>query len=173
MSGWNRNAIEMKADADPASVMEKIRRFCSYRERSEKETGLKLKSLNVPPSKIKAILNLLIEEGFLSEERFARAYVRGKWRVNRWGRIRIRFELKAKGIPEKLINSALLEIDEDTYREMLGAIIRKKSGEVRHKGEEKNISKKSLNIRDNIFNFALGKGYETDLVNEILNELKI
>jgi len=173
MNEWNRNAIGRKADADLASVTEKIRHFCSYRERSEKETGLKLKSLKVPTSKIKAILNRLREEGFLDEERYARAYVRGKWRVNRWGRIRIRYELKAKGIPEKLINSALVEIDEDTYREILEAVIRKKSGEIRHKGEEKNNSKKSLNIRDNIFNFALGKGYETDLVNEILNELKI
>jgi regulatory protein len=173
MTERNRNAIGRKADSDPASVTEKIRRYCSYHERSEKEAELKLKSLKAPASKTKAILNQLREEGFLNEERFARAYVRGKWKVNRWGKIRIRYELKAKGISEKLISSALLEIDEDIYRDMLETIIRKKSGEFRHKGEEKNISKKSLNIRDKIFNFALGKGYETDLVNEILNELKI
>ena len=169
----NRNFKGWKTDSDLLFILEKIRHFCSYRERSEKEAELRLKSMKVPSAKIKQILEQLREDGFLSDERFARAYVSGKWRVNRWGRAKITFELKAKGIPEKLIHAALLEIDKDSYRETLEMLIRKKTDEFHLRQKKENISKKFLNIRDKIFNFALGKGYEPDLIDEILHELKI
>jgi len=169
----NRNFKGWKTDSDLLFILEKIRHFCSYRERSEKEAELRLKSMKVPSAKIKQILKQLREDGFLSDERFARAYVRGKWRVNQWGRVKIAFELKAKGIPEKLIHSSLIEIDKDSYRETLEMLIRKKTDEFHLRQKKENISKKSLNIRDKIFNFALGKGYEPDLIDEILHELKI
>ncbi|MCX6282273.1 MAG: regulatory protein RecX [Bacteroidetes bacterium] len=115
----------------------------------------------------------LREEGFISDERFARAFVRGKWRVNHWGRIKITFELRARKIPESLIREALVEIDADTYRETLRELTEKKAKDIRLQKREKNNSGKNLNLRDKLFNFALGKGYESDLVREILDELKI
>lgn len=159
--------------SDPTLLLEKIRYFCSYRERSEKEVELKLKSLQAPPGKIRGILNQLTEEGFISDERFARAFVRGKWRVNKWGRIRITFELRSKRIPEKLIRSALEEIDEDSYRLVLGDLISKKAKDIRPLEKGELNSGKSLNFRDKLFTFALGKGYETDLILKTLDELKI
>jgi regulatory protein len=199
-------------NADPVLILEKIRYFCSYRERSEKEAEIKLRLMKVPPAKINGILNQLREEGFISDERFARSFIRGKWKINQWGRIKISFELRSRSIPEKFITKALEEIDEETYRELLKGMIRKKAGEIRvkteksgvlthiqdspgkkngvktirnaaktrkdafetgHTVQKENISKKTLNIRDKIFNFALGKGYEPDLIYEILHELKI
>ena len=158
---------------DHALTLEKIRYFCSYRERSEKEAGLKLKAMLVPSAKVKGILNQLREEGFISDERFARAFVRGKWRVNHWGRVKITFDLRGKRIPEKLISAALEEIDENVYRKILEELIRKKTAELRPKQREKNNSGKTLNLRDKLFNFASGKGYESDLIREILDELTI
>ncbi|MCX6286745.1 MAG: regulatory protein RecX [Bacteroidetes bacterium] len=170
-----RNRIDNKKGKipDPAFILEKIRHFCSYRERSEKETELKLKAMQLPTAGIRGIIVQLREEGFISDERFARAFVRGKWRVNRWGMKRITFELRSKRIPEKLISLALMEIDEDAYREVLERVIWKKALEIRPKLKEENNSGNILNFRDKLFNFALGKGYESDLIREILDELKI
>ncbi|MCX6284588.1 MAG: regulatory protein RecX [Bacteroidetes bacterium] len=158
--------------SDPSLILEKIRYFCSYRERSEKEAELKLRSFQVPAGKIRGILDQLSEEGFISDERFARAFVRGKWRVNKWGRIRITFELRAKRVQEKLISSALEEIDEDSYRLVLGDLISKKAKDIRPQKKGELNSGKSLNFRDKLFTFALGKGYESDLILKTLDELK-
>jgi len=158
---------------DPADILEKIRNFCSYRERSEKEAEIKLKLLKVPSARIRDILQQLREEGFLSDDRFARAFVRGKWRVNHWGKTRITFELRSKRMPEKLISTALEEINQDVYMEILREMLRKKRSELDSQRERVNKSKKTLNIRDKLFNFALGKGYESDLIREILEELNI
>ena len=173
MTYRKRENVKGHSDPDPELILEKIRYFCSYRERSEKETELKLKSMLVPYVKVKGILNQLREEGFISDERYARAFVRGKWRVNQWGKIRITFELRSRNIPDKLISTALEEIGTDAYREVLDKVIRKKAAGLRPKQKEKNNTRKILNVRDKLFNFALGKGYESDLIREILDELKI
>lgn len=158
---------------DPLVLLEKIRHFCSYRERSEKEAELKLRALQAPPGKIRGILEQLRAEGFISDQRFARAFARGKWKVNRWGRLKITFELRAKKIPDRLIREAMEVIDEDSYRLVLGELIEKKAKAIRPQKKEENKSGKTLNLRDKLFNFALGKGYEYDLVKEILDELNI
>ncbi|MEI6885242.1 MAG: regulatory protein RecX [Bacteroidota bacterium] len=161
------------SEYDHSLTLEKIRYFCSYRERSEKEAELKLRALQAPPGKIKSIIELMKEEGFLSDERYARAFVRGKFRVNHWGRIKIAFELRARKIPEKMIAKAMSEIDEDAYLAQLGEMIEKKVNDIRRQKKEENISVKKLKTRDKLFNFALGKGYEHDLIRQILDELKI
>ena len=179
--------------ADAEVLLEKIRYFCSYRERSEKETVQKLKSMKLPFPKITSIIKQLKNEGFIDDERFARAFVRGKWRVNHWGRTRIAYELRAKGMPEKIIKPALEEIEKEDYRQGLIEIVRKyvtkdvrkyvrkdvgkgakNMGKVVVKRSEvENISGEKFHLKDKIFNFALGKGYEPDLILEILHELKL
>ena len=171
MSFSNRKIKPGNNASDHEVILEKIRYFCSYRERSETEAGLKLRSLQVPANKITEILRGLREEGFISDERFARAFVRGKWRVKHWGKIRITHELRQKKIPEKLIIKAMEEIDEEKYREVLAELIRRKAATLHPQDKEENKSGKKLNLKDKLFNFALGKGYEYDLVREILDEL--
>jgi len=119
----------------------------------------------VPSSEIAAIVKQLNHEGFLHEERFAKSFVRGKFGINKWGRIKIRFELKNRHIPEKLITIALMEIDEEDYLKTLRQLIQKKMGEIK--------TEKSLNIRDKIINFAVAKGYEFDMILEALKTLKL
>ena len=173
MAFRNRNIRQGTKSSDPDLILEKIRYFCSFRERSETEVWQKLRAMQLPAAKICNILGQLKEEGFISDERFARAFVRGKWRVNHWGRVKITFGLRGMRIPEKLIVFALEEIDDNAYRNILEELIRKKSAKLRPKQGEKNNSGKTLNFRDKLFNFALGKGYEYDLIREILDELKI
>jgi len=171
MAFGNRNIKTGNTSPDPGVILEKIRYFCSYRERSETEAELKLRSMQVPAVKIRDILRGLREDGFISDERFAMAFARGKWRVKHWGRLRITYELRQRKIPNKLIIKAMEEIDEEEYREVLANLIRRKAAALHPQAKEENKSGKKMNLKDKLFNFALSKGYEYDLVREILEEL--
>ncbi|MDE5544376.1 MAG: RecX family transcriptional regulator [Bacteroidales bacterium] len=106
------------------SLYKKLMRYCAYQERSESEVRLKLRTLGAPAALGESVLKKLREENFVNEERFARAYVRGKFRINAWGRLKIRNGLRAKGVDEKLISRALSEeIDEKQYQEAMRKVV--------------------------------------------------
>lgn len=150
--------------SDPELILGEIRNFCSYQERYIREVEEKLKDWAVQKQKIPAIISRLQQEGFLSEKRFVKAFSTGKFRQNKWGRVKIAFELKLRGISESLIPLGLAEIDENEYRETLkNLIIRKKS--------EKDLDK-IVNARSKIVNFVAGKGYEMNQILEIMNKLQ-
>ena len=157
--------MKQKSAPDPEMVLQKIRYFCSYQERCRKETEEKLKDWAVQRKLIPGILRDLEKEGFLSEERFAKVFAGGKFRQNKWGRQKIGFELKLRGIPEDLIKKGLSAIDEDAYRMALYDLIRRKEKEIK-RGEQRNI-------REKIINFAHGKGFEMEIILTALKKLKI
>lgn len=109
------------------SLYKKLMRYCAYQERAESEVRLKLRLLGAPAALGETVLEKLREENFVNEERFVRAYVRGKFRINGWGRLKIRNGLRAKGVDEKLISQALSEeIDEKQYREAMRKVVAEK-----------------------------------------------
>ncbi|MCK9220528.1 MAG: regulatory protein RecX [Bacteroidales bacterium] len=146
-------------------TLPRIQRYCAYQERCTREVEQKLKEWKVPGPKITSLIKQLREEGFMNDERFARIFVRSKLRINKWGRQKIVYELKGRQIPEQLIRTALEEIPEEEYHTVLRELILKKHQEIK--------VRKNLNIREKIINFVVGKGFEFDLVFEILKELKI
>ncbi|MCK9423396.1 MAG: RecX family transcriptional regulator [Bacteroidales bacterium] len=146
----------------PVDFLVKIESYCAFRERYTGEVIQKLKSWKLPSGKISTIMKHLREAGFIDDERFARAFVRGKFRNNRWGRQKIRFELKGRRIPEKLIDHALKEIGEEEYEQTIHTLILKKQKEIK--------AEKTLNIREKIINFVTGKGFELDLVLRMMTE---
>ena len=151
--------------ADMKIVLQKIQYFCSFQERCIRDTEEKLKDWTVQKKLIPSIIRQLQEEGYINEERFAKVYAGGKFRVNKWGRQKIEFELKLKGIPEGIIKKGIEEIDEEDYQRILRDLIRKK---------QKGITpEKDLNIREKIITFVQGKGYEMELILTALKELKI
>jgi len=157
--------VRMTKPIDSGMVLQKIRYFCSYQERCIRDTEEKLKDWAVQKKLIPSIIGQLQKENYINEERFAKVYAGGKFRVNKWGRQKIGFELKLKGIPEGMIQKGLEEIDEEDYRRVLRDLIRKKRKEIK--------PEKDLNIREKIITFAQGKGYETELILTALKELKI
>ena len=146
-------------------ILQKIRYFCSYQERSIRETGEKLKDWVVQRKRIPGIIRQLQKEGYLNEERFAKAFAGGKFRQNKWGLQKIGFELKLKGVPESIINKGLESIDREDYLNVLKDLILRKKNEIK--------SEEELIIREKIINFVHGKGYEIDLILAVLKELKI
>ena len=134
-------------------------------ERCTSEVKAKLRGLGADDARIDEILPQLRKEKFLDDERYSRAFARGKFRNNRWGRIKIRYELAGKGIPGEIITLGLEEIGEEEYLDVIRDLVQKKSSEI--------IREKKLTVRNKIFTFVSGKGFETDLITSIIKELNI
>lgn len=143
----------------------KLEHYCSYQERCHDEVIQKLKSLNMIPEAVDAIIFHLIENNFLNEERFACSFARGKFRIKHWGRRRIINELKARNISKYNIEIALKQFDEDEYYNTFNDLANKQWDSV----TESNILKKKKKIAD----FLLRKGFESSLVMEKISSFKI
>jgi regulatory protein len=147
----------------PAQAYEKISRYCAYQERSHKEVRNKLYEYGLHRGEVDEILTRLITDGFLNEQRFAKAFAGGKFRMKKWGRNKIVHELEAHGVAPKCIQMGLKEIDAADYRKTLTRLISKKLAETK---EVNPFKRKSLVAR-----FAIGKGYEPETVWEMLKEM--
>jgi len=156
--------IHQQATETPL-ILQKIRHYCSYQERYISEVEQKLKELTIQRKKIPGIINQLQKEGYLDEERFAKAFAGGKFRLNKWGRYRIEYEMKVRGIPELMIQEGMAEIDEAEYLQTLKELMIHKFDEIK--------TEKNVNIREKIINFAFGKGYEMELILVLIKEMKI
>jgi regulatory protein len=150
---------------DLSAVLDRIHHFCAYQERCNHEVDMKLMQWKVSANKIAGIKRHLQNEGFLQEERYARIFVRSKFHLNKWGRIKIRYELRSRFIPDRIVRKAMEEIGEDDYVRTIQELILKKKAEIN--------SGKHLNIREKILTFVTGKGFEFDLTSKVLTELKI
>ncbi|MGC4033958.1 MAG: regulatory protein RecX [Tepidisphaeraceae bacterium] len=146
----------------PAEAYLKIRSYCAYQERSHKEVRNKLFEYGLHTNEVDEIISRIITDGFLNEERFAKAYAGGKFRIKKWGRNKIVRELEVLGVTPRCIRAGLKEIDDSDYRKSLREIIRKKLAQT----HEANAFKK----RDKVARFVIGKGYEPEAVWEILKE---
>jgi len=146
-------------------VLQKIRNYCSYQERCIREVEQKLKEFAVQRKKIPGIINQLQKEDYLNEERFAKAFAGGKFRLNKWGRRRIEYGMRIKGIPELMIQEGMGEIGEAEYLQTLRELMIHKYREIK--------TGKNVNIREKIITFAISKGYEMELILEVIKELKI
>ncbi len=139
--------------------------YCAYQERSQFEIRNKLYEWGLHQKDVEEIITELIEQNFLNEERFALAYSLGKFRIKGWGKIKIRQGLKIKRIPDKLIIKSLKAIDEDDYVLMLKRILEKKSNTISEKDPFK--------LRYLLTRFAASKGYELDLIADLLIHNKL
>lgn len=141
-------------------ALAKARHYCAYQERAHREVRDKLLALGLPGPDADAALAQLTAEGFLNEERFARAFAGGRFRLKHWGRLKIESELKARGLPAACIARALCEIDPADYRNKLVKLMQAKARDLKHLAPAVRHRK--------VASFAQQKGYEPDLVWHIL-----
>ena len=137
---------------------QKLRYYCAYQDRCHTEVKTKAYSLGIRKTDVEELTSKLIEEGCLNEERFAKAFAGGKFRIKQWGRIKIRSELKKKQISNYCISAAMDEIDDSKYKEVLHKLAVKKWNAI--KGAGTNLFVKMTKTRD----FLLQRGYESKLV---------
>jgi regulatory protein len=147
----------------PVEAKQKIGRYCAFQERSHQEVKDKLFEYGLNSSEVDAILTQLITEGFVNEERFARAFARGKFRMKHWGRVKIIHELQRRGLTSNCIKAGLREIEDSDYRDGLAEILSRKASQ---------IADADIFVRrDKVAKYAIQKGYEAELVWELVKEL--
>lgn len=144
---------------DP-QILNKARKYCDYQERSQQELRDKLYEWGLHRKEVEQAISQMIEEGFINEERFAIAFAGGKFRIKNWGRIKIKLALKQKKVSDYCIRKALNQLNEKDYQKTLEKIIASYSKKI----SEKNILKKNYKVAQH----AIGKGFEPELVWEIL-----
>ena len=147
----------------PQQAKLKAANYCAYQERSQKEVKNKLYEYGLWREEVDNVLTDLILEGFINEERFAKSYVGGKFRVKKWGRNRILLGLKEHGLSKYCIKKGLEEIDHHEYARTLCELIEKKE----QLEKETNVFRR----REKIARSMIYKGYEADLVWEFVKEL--
>nr|WP_185150489.1 MULTISPECIES: regulatory protein RecX [unclassified Apibacter] len=144
-----------------SQIKKKLADYCVYQDRCHYEVEQKLKELRTLNEDERGeILIWLIQNNFLNEERFSKSYARGKFYQKKWGKIKIKQGLKQKRIPTNLIDKGIEEINEDDYKSTLMELTEKKWNIIRE--SEVYLKKKK------IYNYLLQKGYEYNLINEIL-----
>jgi regulatory protein len=144
-------------------AIQKLKQYCAYQERSHSEVQQKLWDLGVWRSQHDEIISALIEEDYLNEERFAKQFAGGKFRMKEWGRKKIWYALKEKKVSDYNIKKAMKEIDEEVYRKKLAELAEEKYAAL--KGEQYLVRKKKTQ------DYLLQKGYEPELVSAALTKL--
>ena len=137
-------------------------KYCAYQERCEKDVLDKLKTFDLTEFDRREIFKYLCVERFVSNERFAKAFVRGKINQSGWGLNKIRFHLMQKGIDKAIIDEALQAYDEDAYRQRLIELLQSKAKTIKAANDFEKKRKLAA--------FALQRGFEAGLVWEVLKE---
>jgi len=144
-------------------AQKKLEFYCSYQERCHKEVYEKLKGMRMIPEAIDIIIVHLLNNNFLNEERFAKAFVRGKFRIKKWGKHRLIQELRKKDINKTIIQMALNEIEESDYLQTFHDLAEKKADTL----NQFSLLKKKKKLAD----YLLYRGWESHLVYEKTNAL--
>ena len=149
----------------PDQVLDKMAKYCVYQERCVKDVRDKLKTFEISEEEKTKILDYLIDNRFVNDERFAKSFVRGKVNQSGWGVNKIRFHLIQKGIDKDIIEEALGQTDEEAYRQRLIDILKTKAKTVKAANDFEKKRKLAA--------YAMQKGFEGSLVWETLNDLAI
>ena len=149
----------------PDQVLDKMAKYCAYQERCVKDVRDKLKTFDIPQKEKDEILDYLLDNRFVNDERFAKSFVRGKVNQSGWGVNKIRFHLIQKGIDKDIIEEALGQTDEEVYRLRLIEILKTKAKTIK---VENDFEKKRK-----LAAYAMQKGFESSLVWEVLKDFAI
>ncbi len=141
----------------------RLEALCAYQERCSCELAKRMQSWNLDREDQDRLLAELISSNFLNEERFAEAFVSGKMRIKRWGKIKIRIELKKRFISNYSIDKALREIDLDEYWKNLVHLSERKWA----LSTEKDLFKRKVKL----YRFLNTKGYESDLIKDAVDAI--
>jgi regulatory protein len=136
---------------------------CSHKELCRDDIHKKLSLWGVSEEDIEKIIAILVKEKFIDETRYASAFVRDKFKYNKWGKVKIASHLKSKRIPSEIIGQALDSIDHDHYVRFLQGLL-----EV-HKRTIK--AKNQMDLKSKLLRYALSKGFESSLVYDVINEI--
>ena len=149
---------QLKTEHD---IFARIARICSRSEECSSDIRKKIKELGADEELCEKILQRLTEEKFVDDDRYVRAYVRDKFRINKWGKVKMRYYLKMKGIPVEIIEAGFEEIDPEEYTKLLVKTRKEKAKSVRKSNKFEKMGQ--------VIRFAQGRGFEPELIHRYLN----
>lgn len=145
-----------------AEMLSRAAAYCSTAERCQQEVETKIRNAGLTAEAAQRIMQRLTDEGFIDEERFCRSFVNDKLRFNKWGKIKIGYELRKKNIPPSIQSEALDGIDENLYVEILRDLLRDKKKNIKARDPREQSYK--------LMRFAAGRGFETELILKCLRQ---
>lgn len=140
-----------------------LQKYCTYQDRCHIEVERKLTDMRMIPQAKEQIIMSLIEDDYLNEERFASAFVKGKFRIKKWGKIRLKLELKKRNISTYLIKIALKQISDEDYIATFEEIVNKKAKLIK----ANSILSKKKKLADYLFY----KGWESSIIYQKVNQV--
>jgi len=143
-------------------VLDKARRICSQQEQCSHDILVKLERWGARGEESNEILNRLKEEKFIDDLRYCESYVLDKFRINKWGKTKIGYNLRQKRIPPDQIQTAMDKIDMDEYIDILRSEIQKKKKGIKAKNQ--------FDMKGKLFRYAYNKGFENELIYSIIDE---
>ncbi|MCD6345908.1 MAG: RecX family transcriptional regulator [Bacteroidales bacterium] len=150
---------------DTEKALTKMMHTCSRVEKCANDIRDKLRKWELTEAQIEVIIKELYQHKFIDDDRFAKAFTRDKSRFNSWGKIKIRYHLRAKGISPEVITEALTEINDEDYHERLEKILKAKIQSMQQSDDPYKAKAKLIRL-------AAGKGYEQDLIYKTINHLQ-
>ena len=145
------------------TALKKAMTLCASREYCSEDIRVKLESWSVNNQYADTIITRLIRENFINDKRYAEAFVKDKYHHNKWGKVKIASQLRAKRIASDLIDSALATVDEDQYRQGIKDILASHRKFIKAKNQ--------FDLKGKLMRFGLSKGFESHILYDILNEL--
>lgn len=144
-------------------LLHKAASYCSISEHCISEVELKLKAWGVESAESSKLIDRLLKEDFINENRYCVAFVKDKFRFNKWGKIKISYALKQKALPNDMISSALNAIDEGEYEEMLAVLLKAKVKTIKWEYEYEKMGK--------LFQFAQNHGFESAIIDKVIRNI--
>ena len=146
----------------PEEAYAKAAKFCAYQERSRREVTTKLMQWGLSRPEAADLLDRLEKENFVNEDRFVAAYVGGKFRMQRWGRVKISYGLRGHGVGEAAVALGLAALNNADYAATLhGLAVRKAAALTAETDPQRR--------RQKLAAFLLSRGFESDLVWPVVN----
>ena len=140
---------------DITNVVEKLKQYCSKQDKCQWDVIKKMKEEGIDKKKQNKILKILNQQDYINEERYAKSFCRGKFRIKKWGKIKIINELKKKNILHIYISKGIQEINDTEYMQELNIQFQKKKNNINEKNEfikNKKIASYLINKGQSIFN---------------------
>lgn len=134
----------------------KIARYCAFQDRCEYEVRVKLRDFGLNEEEIEELIDFLVDERYLDEDRFTYAFTQGKFNLKKWGKIKIKAHLRSKYVPDSLIEKHLQKISEESYKKTIAMLIQKKLAEVK---EENPLVRKQKVVA-----YLQQKGFEMEFI---------
>jgi len=141
----------------------KMAQLCSRSEQCSADIRKKMIAYEIMDELVEEIITKLRNEKFLDDERYVKAYISDKFRLNKWGKIKMRYYLKAKGIPDNMIEKGLQEIKEEQYKKVLISTMKEKAKTIKAADKFEKMGQ--------IIRFAQSRGFEPEMIHRYLPEV--